>query len=393
MKKYKLMKVWQMILLDVLIFAIALSVFCYFHHIKEMWGVGISEEEQPKMTTLSMFTKPTQVAQTKPPVISKPGSDDKVPGTDGTGNSNNTNGGVTEPVTPPIIIDQGDFGAKFADKFLEEGKVQKTDNTYVSHDINITYSRRTIQYSSSRQVVYYYYDIYIRNIENFYTVSTKNTTRQYLDKIEEYSKDIKDESGNSMYDSLPVLSMNGDLYKINEWPLAVRNGALYADQGYITADIGVLYYDGTFEVVSMNNFDMNKIAAKGPYQIWHFGPGLLDGNGNTKGDKSDDYKTDGATSNGIVGGGNPRAAIGYYEPGHYCFVVVDGRSSEMQNVTIPYLAKIMSGLGCKQAYNLDGGASAQVKFNGVYQRKCDPKKDDQRKLDDIICIGEVKKDN
>ena len=62
---------------------------------------------------------------------------------------------------------------------------------------------------------------------------------------------------------------------------------------------------------------------------------------------------------------NPRCAIGYFEPGHYCFVVVDGRRPGYSNgVTMKMLSRLMYDLGCTVAYNLDGGASAQMYWNG-----------------------------
>ena len=54
---------------------------------------------------------------------------------------------------------------------------------------------------------------------------------------------------------------------------------------------------------------------------------------------------------------NPRTAIGYYEPGHYCLVVVDGRG-DSAGISLPELSQLFSDLGCKAAYNLDGGNSS-----------------------------------
>lgn len=283
---------------------------------------------------------------------------------------------------------KGFFGDKFADKFAPEGVVISNETTYLSHDISITYTRKTTQFLKGYDVVYYVYDIYIRNIENFYTVSTKNTTRRYMETVESYAADIKDSEGNKLYGSLPVLSMNGDLWRFNKAPSIVRNGVLYNYSSSIRNDIGVLYYDGSFDVISPDKYDWESIAAKEPYQIWHFGPGLLDGEGNIRGTSASAYQYDGASYNGIIGGRNPRAALGYYEPGHYCFVVVDGRCSFSIGVTIPQFARIMSDLGCKQAYNLDGGNTSQIKFNGIYGRQGD-ENSEQRKLDDILCIGEL----
>ena len=73
---------------------------------------------------------------------------------------------------------------------------------------------------------------------------------------------------------------------------------------------------------------------------------------------------------GGVSPANPRAVIGYYEPGHYCLVQVDGRgtksrfSGKNSGMTLKQLADYMESLGCKKAYNLDGGQSALMWFNG-----------------------------
>ena len=62
---------------------------------------------------------------------------------------------------------------------------------------------------------------------------------------------------------------------------------------------------------------------------------------------------------------NPRAAIGYYQPGHYCLVLVDGRQRNYSNgMTMEELSRLMESLGCKVAYNLDGGKSAALVFQG-----------------------------
>ena len=110
----------------------------------------------------------------------------------------------------------------------------------------------------------------------------------------------------------------------------------------------MLYWDGTMEVYGRKQFNAREAMEKGAYQAWHFGPNLLDEDGNPLKRFSD----------GSLGPNNPRTVLGYYEPGHYCFVVVDGRSSQSSGLTIKVLARLMSKLGCKRAYNLDGGNSS-----------------------------------
>ena len=55
---------------------------------------------------------------------------------------------------------------------------------------------------------------------------------------------------------------------------------------------------------------------------------------------------------------NPRSVLGYYEPGHYAFLVVDGRTKESKGVTMQELSQLCETLGFARAYNLDGGRSS-----------------------------------
>jgi hypothetical protein len=110
--------------------------------------------------------------------------------------------------------------------------------------------------------------------------------------------------------------------------------------------------------------------------VWSFGPPLLDENGNTM--KSYNVST-------AVSFPNPRSAIGYYEPGHCCFVLVDGRQDGYsKGMTIPELAQVFQDLGCKAAYNLDGGGSAVMMFDHKTYSKQSNGAD--RKLGDLLVI-------
>lgn len=72
-------------------------------------------------------------------------------------------------------------------------------------------------------------------------------------------------------------------------------------------------------------------------------------------------KTDFVTT---VAEANPRTAIGYYDPGHYCFVAVNGRGMEgSSGMTMSELAALFESLGCAAAYNLDGGQSSVMAWD------------------------------
>ena len=86
-----------------------------------------------------------------------------------------------------------------------------------------------------------------------------------------------------------------------------------------------------------------------------------------------------------IAGRNPRTVIGYYSPGHYCLLVVDGRQQGYSlGLSMKELAAFMADLGCKAAYNLDGGISAQIAYMG--ERINHPGKD--RNLRDVILLLE-----
>ena len=64
-------------------------------------------------------------------------------------------------------------------------------------------------------------------------------------------------------------------------------------------------------------------------------------------------------------GREPRAAIGQTGPLSYVLVVAEGRGESI-GVTHEELADFMLGLGCLEAYNLDGGGTAAMVYNGDY---------------------------
>ena len=96
--------------------------------------------------------------------------------------------------------------------------------------------------------------------------------------------------------------------------LVIRNGVLYREELY--EDVCVLYYDGRMETYRKEDFNLDEAIAQSAWQGWSFGPALLGENG----EALEEFDSS-------ITGKNPRCAIGYYEPGHYCLVTVDGRQS------------------------------------------------------------------
>lgn len=90
------------------------------------------------------------------------------------------------------------------------------------------------------------------------------------------------------------------------------------------------------------------------YQAFSFGPELV-----RDGSAVDclDYAFDADSP-------NPRTAIGQIGHLEYLLCVVNGRTDDDAGVTMPELAEIMAGEGCDSAYNLDGGGTSTLYWNG-----------------------------
>ncbi len=80
-------------------------------------------------------------------------------------------------------------------------------------------------------------------------------------------------------------------------------------------------------------------------------------------------------------GKEPRAAMGQTGPLSYVFVIAEGRG-ESAGVTHQELADKMYAVGCKQAFNLDGGNSAEMVFGETVYKGMPG--GDERGLSDII---------
>ena len=172
-------------------------------------------------------------------------------------------------------------------------------------------------------------------------------------------------------DNNALLAVTGDYYGARAKGIVIRNGKLYRDTSF--ADICVLFADGVMETYTKTEFSIDSAMERRAYQAWSFGPRLLD-NGKPIEEFTDSVKRK-----------NPRCAIGYYEPGHYCLVVVDGRQPGYSvGMTLAELSRLFFDLGCKTAYNLDGGQTAMMIFEG---KPVNQAYNGGRQCSDIIYFG------
>jgi exopolysaccharide biosynthesis protein len=225
-----------------------------------------------------------------------------------------------------------------------------TDTSYVSDSSNITISAVTTG-SGDSTVTYYVADVVL---EDATTLQSAFANDSFGENITETTSAIA-EANNA------VFAINGDYYGFRDTGIVIRNGVVFRDEG---ARQGLAFYrDGTVKVYDETTTSADELLADGVWNTLSFGPSLLDNGEIAEG--IEDVEVDTNFGNHSIQGEQPRTAVGIIDDNHLVFVVVDGRSPGYSaGVTMTGLADIMQGLGATTAYNIDGGGSSTMYFNG-----------------------------
>lgn len=195
-----------------------------------------------------------------------------------------------------------------------------------------------------------------------------------------YGKNLTEKTSVMARSAGAILAINGDYYGVQESGYVLRNGVLYRDTPVRGKEDLVIFADGSFRIIREDEISAQSLLEAGAEQILSFGPALVK-NGEVSVEKGQEVSR--AKSS------NPRTAIGIVGENHYVFVVSDGRTSDSQGLSLYELAEFMQSLGVTTAYNLDGGGSSTLYFNGqvVNQPTTNGKKIQERSVSDIVCIG------
>lgn len=243
------------------------------------------------------------------------------------------------------------------------GKTNTVLENYKDDSLQLTVTKSELGEDEDK-ITYYTADIYVTSTDQIRTAFAGGT----------YGKNLREDTLEMAEENNALLAISGDSYGNNETGIVVRNGVLYRSETN-DAEICVLLQDGTMKIYTPEEFDEANVLASDVWQAWNFGPSLLE-NGKVKAS----FQT---TS--YLNGRNPRCAIGYVSPGHYKFVIVDGRDSGYsKGAAMSELAEIMADEGCTLAYNLDGGKSSAMIYSGNYINE---PADGGRTISDIIYIA------
>ena len=197
---------------------------------------------------------------------------------------------------------------------------------------------------------------------------------------ETYGRNIKAKTSTTAQSVNAVLAVNGDYYGARDAGYVIRNGQLLrSDSQDANQEDLVIYQDGSFEVIREGDITAQELLNKGAVQVLSFGPALIE-NSQVAVDSSDEV--------GKAMASNPRTAIGIIDDKHYVLVVSNGRTDESKGLSLKELADFMKELKVTTAYNLDGGGSSTMYFNGQIINKptTNGHNIEEREVSDIVYL-------
>ena len=194
-----------------------------------------------------------------------------------------------------------------------------------------------------------------------------------------YGTNVTAETSETAESVNAILAINGDYYGARENGYVIRNGKLYRSTSAGDKTDLVIYKDGSWGLINESTTTAEQLISSGAVQTLSFGPALIENGSIAVGVN---------TEVGKAMASNPRTALGIIDDCHYVFVVSDGRTDESAGLSLYQLAEFMDSLGVTTAYNLDGGGSSTMYFNGqVVNNPTSGRSIKERSVSDIVYIG------
>ena len=242
-------------------------------------------------------------------------------------------------------------------------KIISNENSYNDDniEINITTYR---EYDTNIYVA----DIILKDNNLLKTAFAKDT----------YGKNVVDKTSNIASNINAILAINGDYYGVQTKGYVLKNGVIYRNIPSDREDL-VIYKDGSFKIINEQDISLEELKKDGAYNILSFGPSLIN-------NKEITVSTTDEVDKSMTS--NPRTAIGIIDDNHYVFVVSDGRTNESAGLSLYELATFMKKLNVDTLYNLDGGGSSTMYFNGkIINNPTTTGRISERSVSDIIYVG------
>ena len=259
---------------------------------------------------------------------------------------------------------ESDTTSTSSTKNVDKGEVVSSSDMY--SDDNITITLKTYRENDTN---IYVADVVVNDSSFLKTAFANNA----------YGKNVTAKTSSIAESVNAILAINGDYYGVQNSGYVLKNGTIYRNTSSGNEDL-VIYSDGSFEIINEDDITLEELVEKGAYNILSFGPCLVSN------EKITVSETDEV---GKAMASNPRTAIGIIGENHYVFVVSDGRTNESEGLSLYELAEFMQELGAQTAYNLDGGGSSTMYFNGkvVNNPTTNGNRISERSVSDIVYIG------
>ena len=242
-----------------------------------------------------------------------------------------------------------------------------TDSSYKDNNISINLTETTV---NNTQV--YLADVTLSSSEYLKTAFAQNA----------FGTNVTAKTSETAADNNAILAVNGDYYGANSTGYVIRNGVVYRDTVRENSSNGdlAIYKDGSFKIIYEDQISADQLVKDGVVNLLAFGPALVENSEIAVGTNEEV---------GQAMASNPRTAIGIIDENHYIIVVSDGRTSESKGLSLYQMAEVMKSYGVKTAYNLDGGGSSTLYFNGQVINKptTGGNKISERSVSDIVYIG------
>ena len=242
-----------------------------------------------------------------------------------------------------------------------------TDSSYKDDNTSINLTETTV---NNTQV--YVADVTVTSSDYLKTAFAQNA----------FGTNVTAKTSETAADNNAILAVNGDYYGANSTGYVIRNGVVYRDTVRENSNNGdlAIYKDGSFKIIYEDQISADQLVKDGVVNLLAFGPALVENSEIAVGTNEEV---------GQAMASNPRTAIGIIDENHYIIVVSDGRTSESKGLSLYQMAEVMKSYGVKTAYNLDGGGSSTLYFNGQVINKptTGGNKISERAVSDIVYIG------
>ena len=287
--------------------------------------------------------------------------------TDTTINSNTTTTDNSDKNTTTSVENENTNNSAVTSTESSESTKTVTDSSYKDSnvDINITTVRK--------------------NNTTVYVADVKLSDSSYLKTAlayDSFGTNVTEATSSIATNNNAILAVNGDYYGADRSGYVIKNGVIYrntvrSDSEY--PDLAV-YKDGSFKIIYETEVTAEELLADGIVNLFAFGPSLVE-----NGEISVDHNTE--VRQAMTK--NPRTAIGIVDKNHYILVVSDGRTNESEGLSLYELAEVLKEYGATTAYNLDGGGSSTMYFNGniVNNPTTNGHRISEREVSDIVYIG------